>query len=114
FAALTLAGALSAGTAFGQEIERLPQDDLSSMRARMDLYESEMKSLCTQLQKQSSLQQAAFDEMADDKKKDDKKKDDPGGLKKEEILTKPTIKVGGRLYFDHMMIDQSGQNLATY
>jgi phosphate-selective porin OprO and OprP len=114
FAALTLAGALSANAALGQEIERLPQDDYRALLQRLDNQEARIQSLSSQLERQSSMQQAAFENLADEKAKDEKKKDDTGGPKKEEILTKPTVKLGGRASLDHMMIDQSAVNLGTY
>lgn len=85
-------------------------DDVSALRQRVDALTAQLE----QMRNENRIHTAS---LADEKKADDKQtaaKADDDPFKKLEVVDKPTIKVGGRLFADHLMIDQDDDNLAAF
>jgi phosphate-selective porin OprO/OprP len=75
-------------------------DEVTALRQRLDAYETELREMRARINDQSSTQ---FASLADDKAKSEEKKDEV--FKPAELITKPTITVFGRIFFDHIMYD---------
>ena len=107
---------LSAGlsAAPGQSAEYRPQsggpDELADMRTRMDAQEQELRALRSAM----GQQQTQFASLANEAMQAPEAAEENAGLKEIEILTKPTYKIGGRIYLDHLISDQDGLHEATY
>jgi phosphate-selective porin OprO/OprP len=106
-AALVAVGVGCVATARGAEYYPGGEPDVAALEARLDAYEAELRALKAQSGVGTQFTSAANAALAEEAA-------DEGPLKKVEIITKPTYKIIGRIFADHLMIDQQGSHSAFY
>lgn len=106
---------LSAGlsAAPGQSAEYYPQTgsaEMAELRARLDAQEQEIRSLRGAMQQPRSQ----FASLATEAMQAPEAAEENAGLQEIEIVTKPTYKLIGRLFVDHLVGDQDDLHEATF
>ena len=116
------AALLAGGTAQAQQPRRY---DLEAINQRLEQQEAELQALRAKVNElperlpstgpDGSLLHSSSFNADGDKKKDSKDKEKlPEGVKKVDIITKPTYKIFGRILADNYIVDQDDLHRATY